>query len=174
MIWPGTGDPYKRKKTIKFLAITAGIGAITVIITLVVVNPSISEQPRHACINDIDVNWKIEFTVEIMVDNKKIGIPSNVGFMEGGCQRAIYTLDNDGKVYAEWIEDPGFEIGHFLWIFKVPLRDRVTNKSVIYVNGEESPHYSEHPLHEVYHYRVELVSKDFDTLKDKDFLPEEN
>ena len=26
MIWPGTGDPYKRKKTIKFLIITAIIG----------------------------------------------------------------------------------------------------------------------------------------------------
>jgi len=23
MIWPGMGDPYKRKKTLKFLAITA-------------------------------------------------------------------------------------------------------------------------------------------------------
>ena len=23
MIWPGTSDPYKRKKTLKFLAITA-------------------------------------------------------------------------------------------------------------------------------------------------------
>ena len=26
MIWPGTNDPYKRKKTIKFLDITAVIG----------------------------------------------------------------------------------------------------------------------------------------------------
>ena len=35
MIWPGTGDPYKRKKAIKFLLISAAIGGIAVLLTTV-------------------------------------------------------------------------------------------------------------------------------------------
>ena len=35
MIWPGTGDPYKRKKAIKFLLISAVIGGIAVLLTTV-------------------------------------------------------------------------------------------------------------------------------------------
>ncbi len=41
MIWPGMGDPYKRKKTIKFLLFSAAIGAVAVIFTTMVVNPFI-------------------------------------------------------------------------------------------------------------------------------------
>ena len=59
MIWPGTGDPFKRKKTIQFLILSAGIGAVAVLITILVVNPFIGEQPRNACINDIQRNWKM-------------------------------------------------------------------------------------------------------------------
>ena len=59
MIWPGTGDPYKRKKTFKFLGITAGIGAVAVLITMLVVNPFIGEQPHNSCIDHIEKNWKI-------------------------------------------------------------------------------------------------------------------
>lgn len=173
MIWPGTSDPYKRKKTIRFLAITAGIGIAAVLTTMLVVNPMIGEQPRNACINDINTPWKIKFTVEIMVDNKEVPIPANVGITEE-CQRAIYTLSDDGTAYAEWKEDPDFEIGHFMWIFKVPLRDMDQDKSAIYVNGKESPHFTTHPLQDGYHYKIVLISKDYDTSKDKDFLPPEN
>lgn len=171
MIWPGMGDPYKRKKTIKFLLVSAAIGGIAVLFTTMIVNPLIGEQPRNACINDIDRNWKISFTVELFVDGLKAEIPANVGF-EGNCQRAIYTLTDDGTVYAEWKEDPEFEIGHFLWIFDFPLRDMDQSKSKIYVNGKESEHFISHPLQDGYHYKAEFVSKAYDEAKDKDFLPE--
>ena len=172
MIWPGMGDPYKRKKTIKFLLFSAAIGAVAVIFTTMVVNPFIGEQPRSACINDIEKNWKISFTVEVHVDNQIADIPANIGFMEGGCQRAIYTLSDDGTVYAEWKEDPEFEIGHFLWIWDFPLRDMEQSKSTMYVNGKESEHFISHPLQDGYHYKAEFTSKDYDTSKDSDFLPE--
>ena len=172
MIWPGMGDPYKRKKTIKFLLFSAAIGAVAVIFTTMVVNPFIGEQPRSACINDIEKNWKISFTIEVYIDNQIADIPANIGFMEGGCQRAIYTLSDDGTVYAEWKEDPEFEIGHFLWIWDFPLRDMEQSKSTMYVNGKESEHFISHPLQDGYHYKVEFTSKDYDTSKDSDFLPE--
>ena len=171
MIWPGMGDPYKRKKTIKFLLFSAGIGAVAVLFTTMVVNPIIGEQPRSACINDIEKNWKISFTVELYVDNQKAEIPANIGFIEG-CQRAIYTLSDDGTVYAEWKEDPGFEIGHFLWIWDFPLKDMEQSKSTMYVNGQESEHFISHPLQDGYHYRAEFTSKEYDISKDSDFLPE--
>lgn len=171
MIWPGMGDPYKRKRTIKFLLLTAVIGAVAVLFTTMIVNPIIGEQPRSACINDIEKNWKISFTVELFVDGEKADIPANIGF-EGECQRAIYTLSDDGKVYAEWKEDPEFEIGHFLWIFEFPLRDMEQSKSTVYVNDKESEHFISHPLQDGYHYKVEFTSKAFDESKDTDFLPE--
>ena len=171
MIWPGMGDPYKRKKTIKFLLISAAVGGIAVLFTTMIVNPLIGEQPRSACINDIERNWKISFTVEIFVDGLKADIPANVGF-QGDCQRAIYTLSDDGTVYAEWKEDPEFEIGHFLWIFEFPLRDMDQPKSKIIVNGKESEHFINHPLQDGYHYKAEFTSKSYEEGKDKDFLPE--
>jgi hypothetical protein len=172
MVWSGMGDPYKRKKTIKFLGISAGIGAVAVLMTIMVVNPAIGEQPRNACINDIEKNWKMSFTVELYVDDLKAEIPAKVGFMEGGCQRAIYTLSNDGTVYAEWKEDPEFEIGHFLWIFEFPIKDMEQSKSTIYVNGKESEHFINHPLQDGYHYKAEFTTKAYDESKDSDFLPE--
>ena len=171
MIWPGMGDPYKRKKTIKFLLISAAVGGIAVLFTTMIVNPLIGEQPRSACINDIERNWKISFTVEIFVDGLKADIPANVGF-QGDCQRAIYTLSDDGTVYAEWKEDPEFEIGHFLWIFEFPLRDMDQSKSKVIVNGKESEHFVTHPLQDGYHYKAEFTSKAYEEGKDKDFLPE--
>ena len=44
MIWPGTGDPYKRKKAIRFLLISAAIGGIAVLLTTLVVNPGIANK----------------------------------------------------------------------------------------------------------------------------------
>jgi hypothetical protein len=151
--------------------ISAAVGGIAVLFTTMIVNPLIGEQPRSACINDIERNWKISFTVEIFVDGLKADIPANVGF-QGDCQRAIYTLSDDGTVYAEWKEDPEFEIGHFLWIFEFPLRDMDQPKSKIIVNGKESEHFINHPLQDGYHYKAEFTSKAYEEGKDKDFLPE--
>ena len=44
MKWPGTADPYKRKKAIKFLVISAAVGAIAVLLTTVGVNPMIANK----------------------------------------------------------------------------------------------------------------------------------
>ena len=91
MIWPGTGDPYKRKKAIKFLLISAAIGGIAVLLTTVGVNPMIAKQAHNACIDDMDTDWKISFTFEMIMDGQKAEVQPNIGITEE-CQRAIYTF----------------------------------------------------------------------------------
>lgn len=171
MIWPGTSDPYKRKKTLRFLAVSAGVGAAAVLFTVLVVNPFIGSQPHSACINDIERNWKISFTVELHVDGHKLEIPPDVGFMDGGCQRAIYTTSGDGSAHAEWREEAAFEIGHFFWIAEFPLKDMEQSKSRILVDGTESERFIAHPLQDGVHYRAEFTSKEHDDSEDGDFLP---
>ena len=36
---------------------------------------------------------------------QKADIPANIGFEDGGCQRTMYTLTDDGTIYAEWEEE---------------------------------------------------------------------
>ena len=63
----------------------------------------------------------------------------------------LYTISDDGVIYAEWEEEYPFEIGHFLWTWSTyheggfPLRDMAQDKSKIFVNGEESPDFHQHP-----------------------------
>ena len=171
MIWPGTNDPYKRKKTIRFLGITAGIGAIAVLMTVLVVNPFLGAQPHSACIEDLETNWKISFNVELYADGNKLEVPNNVGFMEGGCQRALYTLTNDGVAFAEWREEHIFEFGHFLWIAEYPIRDMELSKSTLYVNDIRSDQFLKHPIQEGATYRAEFTTKEYDTTEGTDFLP---
>ena len=99
MKYPGMGDPYKRSKTIKFLVLSAIIGGIAVLLTSLIVNPMIGEQAHNACIDDIDTNWKVSFTFEMIMDGQKAEVQPNIGITED-CQRAIYTLSNDGTVYC--------------------------------------------------------------------------
>ena len=172
MKYPGMGDPYKRKKTIKFLLLSAIIGGVAVLLTSLVVNPIIGEQPHNACINDIDTNWNISFTFEMIKDGQRAEVQPNIGITEGGCQRAIYTLSNDGTVYAEWIENPNFELGHFLYISKFEIRDMEESKTKIYVNDVLSESGLKTPLQDKYHYKGVFTTKDYDSSKDKDFLPE--
>jgi len=122
MKYPGMGDPYKRSKTIKFLVLSAIIGGIAVLLTSLIVNQMIGEQEQNACIDDIDTNWKVSFTFEMIMDGQKAEVQPNIGITED-CQRAIYTLSNDGTVYAEWKEDPNFEIVQFLSISMFKIRD---------------------------------------------------
>ena len=136
MIWPGTGDPYKRKKTIKFLAITAVI-AISVGLGSTLIQGLVGQDnPLKVCIEDRDTPYKIKATLEIIIDGVKADIPANIGLDEGECQRTMYTLTNDGTIYAEWEEEYPFEIGHFLWMWDFPLRDMDQGKSTIYVNDK--------------------------------------
>ena len=170
MKWPGTGDPYKRKKAIKFLVISAAVGAIAVLLTTVGVNPMIAKQAHNACIDDMETDWKISFTFEMIMDGQKAEVQPNIGISDE-CQRAIYTLSNDGTVYAEWSENPNFELGHFLYISKFQIRDMEESKTEIYVNDRLAENGLKTPLQDTYHYKAVFTSKNYDTSKDKDFLP---
>jgi len=171
MIWPGMGDPYKRKKTIKFLILSAVIGISAAGISTFVQGALNPNDPLKACINDRTTTYKIKASLELFIDGEKAEIPANIGF-QGNCQRSLYTLTDDGTIYAEWTEEYPFEIGHFLWIWDFPLRDMEQSKSVMYVNGKESSHFINAPLQDGYHYRAEFTSKAYDESKDRDFLPE--
>ena len=170
MNWPGMGDPAKRKKTLRFLAITAII-AISVGVASSLVQGQLGQNdPLKVCINDRDTQFVISATLELYVDGNKAEIPANVGF-EDGCQKSLYTITGDGTIYAEWTEEHPFEIGHFLWSWDFPMRDMVLDESRIIVNGKESPHFINELLVDGYHYRAEFTSKDYDASKDADFMP---
>ena len=171
MIWPGMGDPYKRKKTLKFLAITAIIGISAAAISTFAQTALNPNDPLKVCINDRITPYKIKATLELIIDGEKAEVPANIG-MDETCKKTMYTLTNDGTIYAEWEEEYPFEIGHFLWMWDFPLRDMDQSKSTISVNGKESEHFIRHPLQEGYHYKAEFTSKAYDESKDTDFLPE--
>ena len=97
MNWPGMGDPAKRKKTLRFLAVTAII-AISVGVASSLVQGQLGQNdPLKVCINDRDTQFVISATLELYVDGNKADIPANVGF-EDGCQRSLYTLTDDGTI----------------------------------------------------------------------------
>ena len=170
MIWPGMGDPTKRKKTLKFLAITAMI-AIAVGVSSSLIQGQLSQNdPLKVCINDRETKFIIQATLQLYVDENKADITANIGF-EDGCQKSLYTLTSDGTIYAEWTEEYPFEIGHFLWSWDFPIKDMVLDKSKIIVNGKESPHFINELLVDGYSYRAEFTSKDYDDSKDADFMP---
>jgi hypothetical protein len=170
MNWPGMGDPTKRRKTLRFLAITAII-AISVGVGSSLIQGQISQNdPLKVCINDRDTQYAISVKLELYIDKQRAEIPANIGF-DDGCQRTLYTLNDDGVIYAEWIEEYPFEIGHFLWSWDFPMRDMEQSKSKIIVNGKESPHFINELLVDGYTYRAEFTSKDYDTSKDADFMP---
>ncbi len=174
MIWPGMGDPYKRKKTIRFLIITAVIG-ISVAAASTLVQQAINiDNPLKVCINDRNTPYKIKATLELIVDNQKADIPANIGIGDGACHRTLYTLSDDGTIYAEWEEEYPFEIGHFLWVWDFPLRDMDQTKSAVYVNDRLSEKFINTPLQNGYHYKAVFTSKAYDESKDTDFLPPEN
>ena len=126
--------------------------------------------PLKVCINDRDTKYEISVKLELYIDKQRAEIPANIGF-EDGCQRSLYTLNDDGIIYAEWTEEYPFEIGHFLWSWEFPMRDMEQSKSKIIVNGKESPHFINELLVDGYEYRAEFTSKDYDTSKDADFMP---
>ena len=172
MNWPGMGDPTKRKKTLKFLGITAIIAISVGVGSSLIQGQMNLDNPLKVCINDRDTNYEISVKLELYIDKQRAEIPANIGF-EDGCQRSLYTLNDDGIIYAEWTEEYPFEIGHFLWSWEFPMRDMEQSKSKIIVNGKESPHFINELLVDGYTYRAEFTSKDYDTSKDADFMPPE-
>ena len=172
MIWPGTSDPYKRKKTIRFLIIAAVIGIGVAAATSAVQSVFDSGNPIKVCIDDRNTPFKLQATLELYVDGRQVDLPANIG-VNDNCQRSMYTLTGDGTIYAEWEEEYPFEIGHFLWMWDFPLRDMNQDKSAIYVDGVESPYFIKHLLEDGSHYRAIFTSKAYDESKGIDFLPPE-
>ena len=164
------GDPTKRKKTLKFLGMTAIIAISVGVGSSLIQGQMNLDNPLKVCINDRDTKYEISVKLELYIDKQRAEIPANIGF-EDGCQRSLYTLNDDGIIYAEWTEEYPFEIGHFLWSWEFPMRDMEQSKSKIIVNGKESPHFINELLVDGYTYRAEFTSKDYDTSKDADFMP---
>ncbi len=159
MIWPGMGDPSKRKKTLRYLAITAAIGiGVALINTLVVQKIVKADDPLYQCINGQDITYQISATLEIYVDGVKQNIPANVGIIKG-CQRSMYTLSDNGVIHAAWTKEYPFEVGHFLWLMGFDLHSMDDKQSKIYVNGVESPDFIHTILQDGAHYKAEFVSK---------------
>ena len=176
MIWPGMGDPYKRKKTIRYLLITAGIAVAVGLGSSTIQGVLNVDNPLKACIDERDTQYKISASLELIVDGLKADIPANIGITEG-CTHSLYTLSNDGTIYAEWEEEYPFEIGHFLWTWTTyheggfPMKDMDQSKSRILVDGVVSPKFIGAPLENGKHYRAEFTSRDYDASKDTDFMP---
>ena len=166
------GDPTKRKKTLKFLGMTAIIAISVGVGSSLIQGQMNLDNPLKVCINDRDTKYEISVKLELYIDKQRAEIPANIGF-DDGCQRSLYTLNDDGIIYAEWTEEYPFEIGHFLWSWEFPMRDMEQSKSKIIVNGKESPHFINELLVDGYTYRAEFTSKDYDTSKDADFMPPE-
>ncbi len=168
------GDPYKRKKTLKFLGITVIVAMSVGVGMHLILGQLDQDNPLKVCINDRETPYKIKATLEIIIDGQKADIPANIGLKDGECHRTMYTLTDDGTIYAEWEEEYPWEIGHFLWMWEFPLRDMDQDKSTVFVNGKESSKFINHPLQEGYHYKFVFTSKAYDESKDTDFLPPEN
>ena len=179
MRWPGTGDPRRRKKTVGFLIKLLILGVSVGVTTFVIMGYLGQGDPIKVCIEDRNTPYKLSVTLELYVDGKKANIPANIGFgdslgdelLASDCQRSMYTLTNDGTIYAEWEEEYPFEIGHFLWIWDFPLKDMDESKSRVVIDGKESERFIHALLKDGSVYRAEFYSKEFDESKEADFLP---
>ena len=179
MRWPGTGDPRRRKKTVGFLIKLLILGVSVGVTTFVILGYLGQSDPLKVCIEDRNTPYKLSVTLELYVDGKKANIPANIGFgdslgddlLASDCQRTMYTLTNDGTIYAEWEEEYPFEIGHFLWIWDFPLKDMDESKSRILVDGKESDSFIHALLKDGSVYRAEFYSEGVDESKESDFLP---
>ena len=179
MRWPGTGDPRRRRKTIRFLIILLIIGVSVGVISSVVQGFLGQSDPLKVCIEDKNTPYKISVTLELYVDGNKAVIPANIGFgdslgddlLASDCQRTIYTLTDDGTIYVEWEERYPFELGHFLWIWEFPIKDMDESKTRVMIDGKESDEGIHVLLKDGSVYRAEFYSEGFDESKESDFLP---
>ena len=179
MRWPGTGDPRRRKKTVGFLIKLLILGVSVGVTTFVILGYLGQSDPLKVCIEDRNTPYKLSVTLELYVDGKKANIPANIGFgdslgdelLASDCQRSMYTLTNNGTIYAEWEEEYPFEIGHFLWIWDFPIKDMDESKSRVVIDGKESDRFIHALLKDGSVYRAEFYSKEFDESKEADFLP---
>ena len=159
MIWPGMGDASKRRKTMRYLALTAAIGiGIALTNTLIVQKVIHADDPLYQCINGRDVPYQLSATLDLYVDGVKQNIHSNIGITKT-CQRSLYTLYDHGGIHSDLTKQYPFEIGHFLWIMGFDKHGMDGSKSKIYINGVESSQYIHTPFKDGAHYRAEFVSQ---------------
>ena len=128
------------------------------------------DNPLKVCIDDRDTPFKIKATLEIIIDGLPTEIPANINSgLDGECQRAMYTLTDDGTIYAEWEEEYPFEIGHFLWMWDFPLRD------MDQINQSYTSMIKNHLISSIihyktgYHYKAVFTTKAYDESKDYRF-----
>jgi len=178
MRWPGTGDPRRRKKTVGFLIKLLILGVSVGVTTFVIVGYLGQSDPLKVCIEDRNTPYKMSVTLELYVDGNKAVIPANIGFegtidgvLKSDCQHSLYTITDDGTIYAEWEEEYPFEIGHFLWVWEFPMKDMDESKSRIVVDGKESDRFIHALLKDGSVYRAEFYSEGFDESQESDFLP---
>ena len=178
MRWPGTGDPRRRKKTIKFLIILLIIGVVVGVSSSTIQGWLGQSDPLKVCIEDRNTPYKMSVILELYVDGNKAVIPANVGFegtidgvLKSDCQHSLYTITDDGTIYAEWEEEYPFEIGHFLWIWEFPMKDMDESKSRMIVDGKETDEGIHVLLKHGSVYRAEFYSEGFDESQESDFLP---
>jgi len=179
MRWPGTGDPRRRKKTIKFLIILLIIG-VTVGVSSSVIQGFLGQSdPLKVCIENRNTPYKMSVTLELYVDGKKADIPANIGFgdslgddlLASDCQRTMYTLTDDGTVYVEWEEEYPFEIGHLLRIWDFPIKAMDDSKTRVMIDGKETDEGIHALLKHGSVYMAEFYSEGFDESQESDFLP---
>ena len=170
------GDPIKRRKNLKMLGKVALLGLAVYLGAFLIQGQLSQGDPLKTCIDNRETPYKIRVNLELFIDGSKAEIPANIGINEG-CTHSIYTLTDDGVIYAEWEEEYPFEIGHFLWTWTTyheggfPMRDMAQDRSRIFVNGEQSQEFLSTLLVDGYKYRAEFITKDSVESEDKDFLP---
>jgi hypothetical protein len=159
MFWPGMGDPTKRKKMLRFLAISAAVGVAVVLISTTAISQVKEQDPLyHKCVNGLQIQYHISASLEVQVDGKKWEKPIDTTVIPKDCERSMVFLD-DGTIRGEWTKSYPFEVGQFLWMSGFPLRDMDEAKSKIYVNGVESPDFIHTIVQDGVHYKAEFATK---------------
>ena len=161
MFWPGMGDPTKRKKTLRFLIISAAIGIAVVLISTTAISKVKEQDPLyHKCLNGLDIQYHVSASLEVLVDGKKWIRPDTINSTDipKDCERSMVFLD-DGTIRGAWVKKYPFEVGQFLWMSNFPLRDMDETKSKIFVNGAESSDFIHTVVQDGVHYRAEFSTK---------------
>ena len=160
MFWPGMGDPRKRKKMLRFLAISAAVGVSVVLISTTLISQVKAQDPLyHKCLNGLNIQYHVSASLEVLVDGKKWIKPiSTDTSIPADCERSMVFLD-DGTIRGAWTKNYPFEVGQFLWMSGFPLRDMDETKSKIYENGVEQTEFIHTLIKDGSHYRAEFATK---------------
>ena len=160
MFWPGMGDPTKRKKMLRFLAISAAVGVTVVLLSTTLISQVKAQDPLyHKCLNGLDIQYHVSASLQVLVDGKPWIKPvSTDTSIPADCERSMVFSD-DGTIRGAWTKKYPFEVGQFLWMSGFPLRDMDETRSKIYANGAESPDFIHTLVDDGSHYRAEFVTK---------------